>query len=95
MDEKAPIGLIVPLPRQSHHCGEIVQASQRGRSFTYSCAKAKTLHAIFAASRHGAVIKASKKGTFRHESAGRRKPNVARAQKKVLLWRNVEAIRRE
>jgi hypothetical protein len=41
--EKTPIGLVVALPRQSHQCGEIVQVSQRGRSFTYSCAQAKTL----------------------------------------------------
>ena len=85
MAEKAPIGLVVALSCQSHHCGEIVQASQRGRSFTYSCAKAKTLHAIFAAGRHGAVTKASKKPTLRHESAGSSQPNVAHARKKAIL----------
>jgi hypothetical protein len=53
------------------------------------------LHAIFAASRHGAVTEASKKATLRHESAGRSQPSVARAQKKAFSWRNGEAIRRE
>jgi hypothetical protein len=53
------------------------------------------LHAIFAASRHGAVTKASKKPTLHHESTGRTQPNGAPAQKKVFLWRNGEAIRRE
>jgi len=53
------------------------------------------LHAIFAASRHGAVTKAGKKPTWRHEGAGRSQANAARARKKAFLWRNVEAIRRE
>lgn len=61
MAEKAPIGLVVPLSCQSHQCGEIVQVSQRGRSFTYSCAKAKPLHTNFADSQHDAVAQARKK----------------------------------
>jgi hypothetical protein len=55
--------------------------------------KVKTLHAIFAASRQWRSDR--KKPALHHESAGRRQPNVARAQEKVLLWRNVEAIRHE
>jgi hypothetical protein len=53
------------------------------------------LHAIFAASRHGAVTKVGKKPTLRHESAGRHQPNGTPAREKAFLWRNVEAIRRE
>ena len=38
MAEKASIRLVVALPRQSHHCGEIVQASQRGLFHIFVCA---------------------------------------------------------
>ena len=45
MAEQPPIGLVVPLPGQSHQCGEIGRISQRARSFTCSCAGGETLHA--------------------------------------------------